>query len=313
MSEGSQPEGQAAALRRLLGAVRYEVVPLGGVERDLPALPAGATVTVTCSPRRGLDPTLALAERLAAGGFRAVPHLAARMVRDRAHLAAILRRLDAAGIREAFVVGGDAREPLGPFDSGHALLTEMADLGHGLEAVGIPGYPEPHPLIGEDALLRALLDKQPHATYMVTQMCFDPEAVVAWLARVRRSGVRLPLYVGVPGAIRRARLVQVAVRVGVGESLRYLDRHGSLAGPLLARSRFRPDGFLARLSALVAGMDGDVVGLHLNTFNQLGPTERWRWRALRTLRVPGPGAPRPEDDPPGRAGPSPLAEGPTRG
>ena len=36
------------------------------------------TVTVTASPVKGLEPTVDLAERLAARGYRVVPHLAAR-------------------------------------------------------------------------------------------------------------------------------------------------------------------------------------------------------------------------------------------
>ena len=49
-------------------------------------LPAGATVSVTASPAKGIEATVALCEQLQARGFRAVPHLSARMIRDRAHL-----------------------------------------------------------------------------------------------------------------------------------------------------------------------------------------------------------------------------------
>ena len=39
-------------------------------------------MTVTTSPKKGLEPTLALSERLASAGYAVVPHLAARHVRD---------------------------------------------------------------------------------------------------------------------------------------------------------------------------------------------------------------------------------------
>jgi methylenetetrahydrofolate reductase (NADPH) len=48
---------------------------------------------VTSSPARGIDATLALAERLAAHGYRVVPHLAARLVSNRAHLRELLSRI----------------------------------------------------------------------------------------------------------------------------------------------------------------------------------------------------------------------------
>ena len=47
---------------------------------------ADTALTVTASPGKGLEATLDLTERLTKHGYVAVPHLAARMVRDRAEL-----------------------------------------------------------------------------------------------------------------------------------------------------------------------------------------------------------------------------------
>ena len=74
------------------------------------------TVTVTASPNRGLEPTLDLSERLVRAGYPVVPHLSARLVRDRAHLDETLDRLLAAGIRALFVPAGDADTPAGEFE-----------------------------------------------------------------------------------------------------------------------------------------------------------------------------------------------------
>lgn len=95
----------------LPGEPRYEVLPLPGVLDAVEDLPAGAVVTVTSSPRRGVEATIELAEDLAARGFRAVPHLAARQITDDGELANFIARLDVAGVRDVFVVGGDATEP----------------------------------------------------------------------------------------------------------------------------------------------------------------------------------------------------------
>jgi len=177
------------------------------VDQQVSRLPRASTVTVTCSPRRGLEPTLLLCERLASLGFRAVPHLAARLVSSWDHLSTVAERLGRAGIREIFVIGGDAAKPSGPYDSALALLSSLADMGVRFDEVGIAGYPERHPLIDEGRLRRALLDKQPFASYLVTQICYDPTAVVDWIERQRRAGIRLPLYVGVPGVMNRAKLL----------------------------------------------------------------------------------------------------------
>ena len=72
----------------LLARPRFEVIPLYGTEEAVVEhVPTDVTVTVTTSPAKGLEPTLALTERLAEHGYQVVPHIAARHVRDRGHLA----------------------------------------------------------------------------------------------------------------------------------------------------------------------------------------------------------------------------------
>ena len=84
----------------LLRAPRYEVLPTVAAEQDvLTWVPRDLTVTITASPARGLEPTIGLTERLAAHGYRAVPHLSARLVRDREHLSDLVARLTAAGVK----------------------------------------------------------------------------------------------------------------------------------------------------------------------------------------------------------------------
>ena len=79
------------SLRELLSAPRYEVIPAKGTEQAVVDwVPAGMTVAVTASPVKGLEPTVELAEKLAARGYRVVPHLAARSVASDAHLAEIV-------------------------------------------------------------------------------------------------------------------------------------------------------------------------------------------------------------------------------
>jgi methylenetetrahydrofolate reductase (NADPH) len=255
------------------------------MERQIPFLPQGATVTVTSSPRRGLDPTLLLCERLAGRGFRAVPHVSARLVDGRGHLDAIVRRLQDAGISEIFVVGGDSPQPTGPFESALSLLRALGETGHRFERVGVAGYPERHPLVDDASLTRSLREKEAFASYVVTQICYDPRAIVAWVDRVRGEGISLPVFIGMPGAVNRVKLLEMSLRVGVGASIAYLRKHGGLVGRLVRRGGYRPDAFLANLSPLLEEEAGNVVGFHINTFNQVESTERWRQGHLARFGV----------------------------
>ena len=113
---------RGAALAELLRRPRFEILPLDGIEEQVLAhLATDVKVTVTASPRKGLEATLDLSERLARAGYTVVPHLSARLVRDRAHLEEVVARLLAAGVRELFVPAGDAPEP-GEFPGAVDLL-----------------------------------------------------------------------------------------------------------------------------------------------------------------------------------------------
>jgi methylenetetrahydrofolate reductase (NADPH) len=268
-------ESAAALERKLLTGADFEVIPLPDVIEKAGAIPPGTTVSVTASPARGMDPTIEVVTKLQAKGYRTVPHLAARLVEDRRRLGAIIKRLDDAGVSQVFVIGGDG-EPHGDYPDALSLLGDMAALGHPFLEVGIAGYPEGHPDISTDTLQQVLLDKQPHATYLVTQMCFDPEAIAGWARQARSAGVHLPIRVGVPGAVEPTRLLSIGGRIGVGQSMRYLSHNRGIFR-LFRPGRYHPDRLISRLASI--GGDLGLEGMHLFTFNQLEATVEWHRRA----------------------------------
>src|SRR5213593_3168645 len=213
-------EEQRAALKSLVADARYELIPLSSALESVSALPPGSQVTVTASPSHGIEATFDLADAVAAQGHDVTPHLSAHMLRDRAHLADLLERAQANGLRKVFVVGGDTRDR-GELHDGLMLLRAMVELGHPFEEVGVPCYPEGHPDIPDDRLLETLREKQRYANAMTSQMSFNPGAVSAWLMRARAEGITLPLHLGIPGVAELTKLMRVATRIGVADSARY--------------------------------------------------------------------------------------------
>lgn len=270
---------QSSAVARLLVAPRYEVIPVNGIEEKVAALPLGATVTVTASPRHGIERTIDVSARLVGRGYRVVPHLAARMIADRGQLERIVADLEVAGIHEAFVVGGDASPPAGDYADAGDLLDELGALPHSLARIGVGGYPEGHPLIPEASLLEALRRKQPHADYIATQLCFDAEALVRWVRAMREAGVELPIVVGLPGVVERRKLAEISLKTGVGASLRYLARHGRQIAKLARSRRYDPTPLALAVAARAEEADLGIGGVHLFTFNQVAVTEAWVRRA----------------------------------
>jgi methylenetetrahydrofolate reductase (NADPH) len=273
---------ERAALARLVASPVFELIPLDRAREAAAALPSGASVTVTVSVRLSLDATLGLAEWLSSRGHDVAPHLAARMIRDRAHLADVLERMRIAGIGKVFVVGGDGA-PTGDLTDGLALIRAIRSADHAFDEIGVPAYPEGHVKIPSEVLLRDLQDKQPCVHLMTTQMSFNPGAVADWIEHVRGEAVTLPIHLGIPGAVEMRKLMNIATRIGVADSTRYLLKHRSLLGHLVQGGSFGPDVFLRDLAPTLAHPRADVRALHVFTMNQVEATLVWQRRMLEEL------------------------------
>jgi methylenetetrahydrofolate reductase (NADPH) len=268
-----------SALLEYLEHPRYEVLPVDGIEeRVVAAVPRNVTVTVTASPAKGLEATLTVAEHLAGEGFTVVPHLSARLVRDGAHLTEIVARLRGAGIGDVFVPAGDAKEP-GEFTDAASLLRV---LDRAFAEVGITGYPESHHLISDETTISAMFEKAPMATYIVSQICFDPDVIAAWIAAVRVRGTELPIWIGMPGIVDNAKLLRISMKIGLGESARFVRAHRSWIRRLVTRT-FTPEPLVKRMDGLYGDPIANVGGFHLYTFNEVERTERWRRQAIERL------------------------------
>ena len=279
-------DADRAAIVRVLAEPTFELIPLKNVDEQSEHLPAGATVSVTASPAKGLAATAALAVRLQERGFRVVPHLSARLTRDRADLLAFLAPLRDAGIDRLFVIGGDPEEP-GDYPDALAVLREMADLGVLPTEVGIGCYPQGHAVIPDDALLAALAAKAPFASYMTTQLCFDPAAIATWIAARRADGIALPIKLGVPGVAQIPKLIEISARIGVRDASRFILKNTAFVGQLITSGGvYRPSGLLGALAPVLADPAANVIDLHLYTFNQVAATEQWRTAYLASLRTP---------------------------
>jgi len=213
------------ALVAFLRSPRYEVLPTDDVEeRVLATVPREVRITVTASPRRGIDATIDLARRLAGHGYAVVPHLSARLIRDESHLKDVLGALTAMGAKDVFVIAGDASEPAGRFADSVSLLEAMKAEQHVLRDIGVTGYPDRNSFIDDDLTIQAMWDKRRLATYIVS-LRFNPRVVKKWVARVRRRSVQLPIHVGMAGVADPTKLLRVSSRIGVVDSARFLRGH----------------------------------------------------------------------------------------
>ena len=273
---------QRDRLGSLIANPIYELVPVAGMEQAAAALPAGAQVTVTASPRLGSAATLDAAAWLAARGHDVCPHLAARSIRDHAHLADISAQLRSIDIHKIFVVGGDG-DAIGEFRDGLTLLQALSRIEGWFHEIGVPSYPEGHPRISARVLLDDLRAKQRYAQSTTTQMSFNPGAVTSWIAHIRDQGIVLPIHLGVPGVLQLPKLMKMGARIGVADSMRYLMKHRGLLGQVVKGASFGPDALLGALAGALVDPKAGVRGLHMFTMNQVAETVEWQRRMMDEL------------------------------
>ena len=270
-------DSQETALARALRNATYEVLPLKRTEETVLAhVPREVPLTVATTHAKGPEPSVDLAARLAGHGYSVAPHLAARQIRDSAHLSELVARLREARVDSAFVIGGDAAEPAGRFDDALALLVALDDVGNPFRRIGIAGYPEGHARIDRELIEKAFEKKAPYATHAITQICFDADATVGWAQQVQQRGVTLPIRVGLPGAVSRQKLVRISAGLGLGQSARFLKKQQSMFWRFFLPGGYSPNRLVQRLAPHFGQPHTNLQGFHVFTFNELEKTESWR-------------------------------------
>jgi methylenetetrahydrofolate reductase (NADPH) len=258
----------------------FEVTRLA--EGDIEALRAsvapGTPIYVSAVPARPPADEIDTAAQLAAAGFEAVPHIAARGFASSTDLDRHLGRLhDDAGVRRVLVIGGDLAAPAGPFHAAIEVIESGLLQPHGIVEVGIAGYPDGHPRLSTTELDRALAAKADAAAqtglgvHIVTQFGFSAGAILAWIARLRDQGIDLPVRVGLAGPATITGLLRYARICGVTASAQGLARHTGLARHLFGM--VAPDAVLRPLAEASADL-GDVAP-HIFSFGGLATAARW--------------------------------------
>lgn len=276
------PESKAHRLA-LTDNLTFELIPLKSLVGAVEALPAGAEVSVTCSPAKGIEETQRITAELQEQGFTAIPHFSARMVRDAAHAAELAAWCRDLGLQKVFMVGGDAEEP-GDYPGAVEFLADFLETDHGLDTIGVTAYPDGHVFLSDEKLRWALHEKQRMLSaagvngYCSTQMCFDPDTIAKWLRTEREQGLTLPVHLGISGVVDKSKLLTMGARLGIGDSLKYLRKNVGAVVKMMTTVNYDPNDLLLPLSADL--VDLGVEGMHVFTFNQVAATNEWREAVL---------------------------------
>ena len=278
LGKGKRGGKTTPAAQRLVRNMRYELVPLKSLDQAIADLPKGASVSVTCSPAKGIATTQQLCEQLLEKGHDVVPHFAARLVEGPEHAAKLAAWVREKGIKEVFIIGGDAEVPP-HYQYALPFMKDFLEAKPGVSTIGFGAYPDGHATISKGDLHNSVIEKEAllksHGVKGLasTQMCFDAPLILSWLKDLRAAGFTTPINLGLPGVVDRTRLMSVGVRTGVGQSLRYLKKNKASLTLMFAPGGYDPTKLLNDIAAKADELN--VSGIHSFTFNSTADTAQW--------------------------------------
>lgn len=243
----------------LLDGYSIEVMPRTAAKIDnfREFLPAGMRVYIAHIDGTPIDDMVATAKRLTDDGYAVMPHMPARLIRDKAMFEDwVSRYSNEAGVSQALLLAGGLSSPRGELDSSLQLLeTGLLDR-YGFKRLHVAGHPEGNKDIDKDGTTRlvdrALKFKQAYSENsdaemaIVTQFAFDAGSIIRWAERIAEAGVTLPIHLGVAGPTKLQTLIKFAISCGVGPSLSVLQRRAMDLSKLLVP--YEPDEFLTEIA-----------------------------------------------------------------
>jgi methylenetetrahydrofolate reductase (NADPH) len=250
------------------------------LEAAADVIPRGTKIPIAFLPGETFEMRVAAAKRVRDLGFLPIPHISARRLQSQDVLESFLATLQReVGTDHAFVVAGDPPQPMGPYEDALSVIRTGLLARYGIRRIGISGYPEGHPDIGNEKLWQAKKDKQAailergHDFAVVTQFAFDAESVLSWLEELRRAGVDALVRIGVPGPASVKRLLAFASRCGVGASGKVMKKYGMSLAKLLSVAG--PDKLIEEYAAGVdPAIHGEVL-MHFYPFGGMRATAEW--------------------------------------
>ncbi|MBN2713536.1 MAG: hypothetical protein JXR97_14035 [Planctomycetes bacterium] len=274
----------ATRLRSILSGFSIEITTREASKIDdfRHYLEEGTEVYIVSTPSTQPEEVVALAKRLRDEDMVPVPHIAARAIASEDKLNRWLENLNRqAEIRAALVIaGGNYDQPLGPYSSSMSLVNSGILERHGIGDLRFAGHPEGHPAVGNADLMNALLEKQQYGerrqlpVSLVTQFFFDFAPVAEWAQQLSRSGICLPVKVGLHGVSTLSGLIKQARFCGVGASIETLAKHPAKMLRLAAVAT--PDNLV--LSLVKHSMSTEQTyfsGCHLFSLGNFEKTARW--------------------------------------
>tara|TARA_Y100000739_G_scaffold8403_1_gene7435 strand:+ start:408 stop:1265 length:858 start_codon:yes stop_codon:yes gene_type:complete len=225
-------------VKNFIEGFSIEVVPNSAakVESFAEILPSGTRVYIAhLSEKEDIKTMVATAKRINEEGFSVMPHIPARIIKNKAMLAEwISMYKNEANVDQALLLAGGSSDVLGEFDSSMQLIeTGLFDQA-GFKRLHVAGHPEGSKDIDPDGgsknVSNALSWKQEFSKRtdaqmaIATQFCFDADAVSKWATNIKNNGIDIPIHIGIAGPAKLQTLLKFSIECGIGPSMKVLTK-----------------------------------------------------------------------------------------
>ena len=214
-----------------------EVIPRSAakIESFAEVLPKNTRVYIAHIQNEEIEAMIATAKRLNDEGYTVMPHIPARMIKNKAVLHDwISMYQNEAGVDEALLLAGGSAKPVGSLDSSIQLIESGLFDKAGFKRLHIAGHPEGCKDIDPDGGIKNVSEalswkqefsKRTDASMAIaTQFCFDADVVKQWADNIKKDGIDIPIHIGIAGPAKLQTLLKFSIECGIGASMKVLTK-----------------------------------------------------------------------------------------
>ena len=274
-------------LKDFISGYSMEVIPktVAKIESFREILPKNTRVYIAHLKNEDIEPMVTAAKRLNDEGFKVMPHMPAREIKNHAMLNDwISMYQNEAGVDEALLLAGSSPEPTGDYDSSIKLIESGLFDKAGFKRLHVAGHPEGNKDIDPDGGVKNISDalswkqefsKRTDAEMAITtQFCFDANVVKKWADGIKEDGIDIPIHIGIAGPAKLKTLLKFSVECGIGSSMKILTQRAKDITKLLLP--YKPTQIIKDLSEFkLQEPELNIEQVHFFPFGGIKQTSDW--------------------------------------
>ena len=224
-------------IKNFLDGFSIEVTPRAAAKIDNFAdlIPKGTLIYIAHIEGTPIEEMVATAKKINEQGFSPMPHFPARIIKDKNVLQDwISEYQNEANVKNGLLIAGGANKPYGEYDSSIQLIeSELFDKAN-FQNLHIAGHPEGSMDIDPDGSTKNVdqalswkneFSKRTDAKMAITtQFSFDADSVISWANNLKKSGIDIPIHIGIAGPAKLQTLLKYSIECGVGASIKIIQK-----------------------------------------------------------------------------------------